>query len=325
MITELVPPAPTTSREPLAVSVVVPTFNRRASLLRLLASLERQTLPHRRFEVVVVDNNSTDGTNDAILAYATQRRMSVRVLIEPQQGAAHARNRGIRESSAAILVFTDDDVEAEPQWLAAILRGFEELPASAIGGRTLPSWDCALPEWWLPEYEKAFLRNWGDEVCRVTEFPFFYGQNLAVRRVTLERVGGFDPRRGPKGRRYASGEDADLCRRMHDSGEALYYLPAAVVRHHVGAERLSRRYFRRRFRASGASHALQRILESRPLELPYQVKALITGLPKWLGTSFGAQRFRCELEVWYRAGFLREGIRAKLFALPRRDGKSFDL
>jgi len=286
------------------VSVVIPTYNRRDSLLRLLSSLDRQSLDKERFEVVVVDNNSTDGTLDAVAREARGLRLRLRSVSEPEQGAVHARNRGIRETSAPFVAFTDDDIEVEANWLEEILRGFERYSASAVGGRTQAVWDAPLPDWWLPEYEKPFARNRGAEACRVTTFPFFYSLNLAVRRLLFSEIGVFDPRLGPRGRRHVVGEDADLCRRIHENGGSLYYLPDAVVNHHVEAERLTRHFLRRRFYYSGMTHLMARRIEARSLELPYQLKALLAGLGRWLGATSRSERFRRELEVWYRIGNL---------------------
>lgn len=296
-------------RESLAVSVVVPTFNRCASLLRLLESLERQTLLHGRFEVVVVDNNSTDGTRDAVLRYASGSRTKVRLLSEPLQGPAHARNRGIRESSAAILAFTDDDIEAEPQWLEKILQGFDEHAAQAVGGRAIPVWEVDLPDWWMPTYEHIFVRNWGDQPCEVSEVPFFYSLNLSIPREVLSRVGLFNTRFGPQKGRYLVGEDVDLCRRIHHNGGHLYYLPQAVVRHHIPAERLTRRFLRRRYYARGVTLALHRAIEKRPLEMLYQAKRFLVSVPEWLAAGSPAERFHSELQARKLAGYLAMAVR----------------
>ena len=289
---------------PPDVSVVIPTYNRRDSLVRLLSSLDRQTLGQDRFEVVVVDNNSTDGTADAVDRRARELRLRLRCVSELEQGAVHARNRGIRETSAPVVAFTDDDIEVDAAWLEEILRGFERYSASAVGGRTQAVWEAPLPDWWLPEYEKPFARNWGTEACRVTTFPFFYSLNLAVKRSVLGEIGLFDPRLGPKGHRHVVGEDADLCRRIHESGGSLYYLPEAVVHHHVEAERLTRRFLRRRFYYAGMTHLTARKIQGRNLELPYQLKSVITNLVRWLSPASRTERFRRELDVWYRVGTL---------------------
>ena len=288
--------------------MVVPSYNRRDSLLRTLESLTRQTFDPTDFEVVVVDNNSSDGTAQAVARYADRRNGHLRCLREAAQGAAHARNRGIRETSSPIVAFLDDDVEADANWLEKMLSGLADSRAAAVGGRTEPVWDGALPDWWLPEYEKVFARNWGDARRTVVEFPFFYSLNFAVRREVLAAVGAFDPRLGPKGHRHVVGEDADLCRRIHQTGGSLYYLPDAVVYHHVESERLTRNFFRRRFYYSGMTHLTERQIEGRSLELPYQVKALATGLVRWLSARSKSERFRHELELWYRAGNLVAGL-----------------
>jgi len=292
----------------LDVAVVIPTYNRRDSLLRTLDSIARQTFPANRFEVVVVDNNSNDRTSEAVTSFGARRQLRVKCVRETDQGVTYARNRGIRETSAPVVVFTDDDVEADPRWLEELMRGLERSGAAAAGGRTETVWEGPLPDWWLPDYDKLFARNWGDAPTRVTEFPFFYSQNFAVRRETLAAVGGFDPRLGPKASDYVAGEDADLCRRIHESGRMLYYLPQAIVRHRVGSDRLNRRFLRRRFYGSGVAHAIHRRIQKRPLEPAYQLRRVAGELRDWLVAKSAADRFRRELDVWQRAGFLRVWI-----------------
>jgi GT2 family glycosyltransferase len=296
-------------KAPPDLSLVVPTYNRRASLLRLLASLESQTFPAGRLEVVVVDNASTDGTRDAIERHARTSRLALRCVGETRQGASHARNRGIAETTAPIVVFTDDDIETDESWLEEIMRAFAEHPeAHAVGGRTEPIWETALPPWWQPNYEHAFLYNWGEEPCIVTREPFFFTHNLAVKREVLAAIGIFDTRLGPKGRRYLAGEDVDLGLRIRDGGGVLWYWPRAVVRHHVSSERLTRAYFRRRFYARGENDALRRSKTGKDLHLRYQCKVLLQTLGRWVLTRDASARFRSELSAWWSIAYLIHGV-----------------
>lgn len=292
----------------IAAAVVVPSFNRRGSLLRLLDSLDRQTLDPRRYEVVVVDNNSTDATSEAVEAFARRARARLRCVREPAQGAAHARNRGIRETSAPVVAFTDDDASADPRWLEELLAALQTRAAAGVGGRTLPAWDAALPPWWLPEYDKAFVRNWGDTARPVAEFPFFYSVNLALRRDVFARVGVFETRLGPTATAHVVGEDADLCRRVHEAGGSLVYWPPAIVHHHVEATRLTRRFLRRRFYYSGVTHAAQRVIRGGDVALAYHAKELAGETWRWLLAPSATERLRRELALWYRAGVISRSL-----------------
>ena len=290
------------------VVVLVPTFNRRDSLDRLLQSLDRQTLARERFEVVIVDNNSTDGTAPTVDAFARSSRARIRLLQEAAQGAAYARNRGVRETASPIIASTDDDVEADPRWLEEALHGLELHCAAAVGGRTLPVWNGSLPEWWIPDYEKVFLKDLGTESRRVLPPDYFYTHNIVVRREALGRAGLFDTRLAPTGRQHLVGEDVELCRRMQENGDALYYVPEAIVRHHVDAYRLSRAFFRRRYFYRGVSYALRNRLRGKPLEIPYRVKELAVSIAGWLRARDATKRFELELALWRDIGYVAKGL-----------------
>src|SRR4051794_32553856 len=140
----------------LEVSVVLSTYNRgpllEPALRSVLAQQQALTPP---FELIVVDNNSTDGTRDIIQRIAAGDPR-VRYVFEAPQGLSHARNAGIREARAPFIAFTDDDVRAEPDWIAALLRAFRESPeVDFVGGRVLPIWPSPPPAWltcdhWAP-------------------------------------------------------------------------------------------------------------------------------------------------------------------------------
>lgn len=130
-----------------AISVVVPTFNRAGSLMRLLAALRDQDAEGIRYEVLIVDNGSTDETA-AIVERAALRDPRVQFLREPRQGASYARNAGIARAAAPIVAFVDDDVVPARDWMLAVKRAFDAHPeADCIGGRVEPRWPPHVPRW----------------------------------------------------------------------------------------------------------------------------------------------------------------------------------
>ena len=146
------------------------TYNRADSASRgHRLTCSARTIPRRRpFELLVVDNNSTDATPE-VVARARARDDRVRYLRETKQGVSHARNAGIAAARAPILAFTDDDVRVGPGWLAAIARAFCQYPgASAVGGKVLPLWPAPPPPWltraqWAP----LALVDYGEHPVRV--------------------------------------------------------------------------------------------------------------------------------------------------------------
>lgn len=234
-------------------SVIVCTYNRAASLRDTLAALAAQeAAPGLEWEVLVVDNNSRDDTRRVVEA-AQRTWPRLRYVFESAQGLSHARNRGIAESTGEILLFTDDDVLPEPDWLAATLAGLARHRADACGGYIAPIWESPPPAW-LTERFYGFLAVRTD---RTDDYPITgpeqapFGANMAVRRRVFDQVGGFDTSRGRKGKVLASGEDGELFERILRAGFKAVFLGSSKVHHKVESFRLTKRYFRHwRFQTS---------------------------------------------------------------------------
>jgi len=150
---------------PPDISVVVCTYNRAALLTRTVESLFAQQAEAARFEILVVDNNSTDNTRAIVESLQTKSPVRLRYFFEPRQGNAYARNTGVEQAQAPIVAFIDDDVVAADGWVSAIKSGFDRYPQlSFIGGKVLPLWDTDPPSWltrshWAP----LALLDYGDE------------------------------------------------------------------------------------------------------------------------------------------------------------------
>jgi GT2 family glycosyltransferase len=220
------------------ISVVIPVRNGARSLPALLASLGRQTLAPERFEVVVVDNASTDATA------AVARAAGATVVVEPVPNRSRARNRGIEAARADRLAFTDADCVADERWLEAMLACRDEAPLVAgpveVTTSPRPNDIERLEARWRFAQEHWVKEGWAATA------------NLSVDRAALDAVGGFDP----VYRRAA--EDPDLCLRARDAGFALGWCPGAVIRHE--AESSLAPTLRRAFRhGDGASQAYYRI------------------------------------------------------------------
>jgi glycosyltransferase involved in cell wall biosynthesis len=195
------------------VSVVVPTRNRSESLGQLLTSLESQSLEPERFEVLVVDDGSTDGTAALLEEVNARAPYELRVLRQPSAGAAAARNRGWRESSAPLVAFTDDDCVATPGWLAELVRSAADSEGTILQGRTE-----------LAETDREKIGPFS----RVLEIkgpnPYYATCNILYPRWVLERIGGFDES-------FRTGEDTDLGWRAHAAGAEYRFVPEAVINH----------------------------------------------------------------------------------------------
>lgn len=234
-------------------SIIVCTYNRAASLQDTLAALAALHAPaDLDWEVLVVDNNSRDATRQVV--ETLQRDWPrLRYVFEPAQGLSHARNRGIAEAAGEVILFTDDDVLPEPDWLATTLAGLEKYGADACGGYIAPIWETPPPAW-LTERFYGFLAVRSD---RSDDYPITasgqapFGANMAFRRQVFERVGPFDTTRGRKGKVLASGEDGEMFERILGAGVKVVFLGTSRVHHKVESFRLTKAYFRRwRFQTS---------------------------------------------------------------------------
>jgi glycosyltransferase involved in cell wall biosynthesis len=235
-------------------TVIISTYNRCRNLPRCLDALERQSgVDGLAWEVLVVDNNSTDDTRNVVESFAARSSMHLRYAFEPEQGLSNARNRGVRESSAPLYAFIDDDIAASPGWLAAFHRTFLIHDADAVGGRIHLDPSLSLPRWVDAHAElKGFLgyQDFGDEPFQMDglrRYPF--GGNMAFHRRVSERIGHFDPRLGRKGlgsRRSElfKGEEGDYFRRLTEAAGRIFYAPEAIVFHRVEPFQLKKRYFR---------------------------------------------------------------------------------
>jgi len=235
--------------ESVSASIIVCTYNRHKSLQHTLSCLAAQnTSPELAWEVIVVDNNSSDRTFEIVQAYQKAQVIpSLRYEFEEKQGLSHARNRGIRSAHGDVVLFTDDDVCAEPDWLHRVLEGMDSYDCDACGGYIAPVWDVPVPPW-LTERFYGFLAVRTEEngptfVTEESDMPF--GANMAFHRSVFERVGIFDTNLGRKGKVLAGGEEIDLFMRLIASGGNVMYLPQARVHHHIEAFRMKKQYLRR--------------------------------------------------------------------------------
>lgn len=236
------------------ISVLVCTRNRSRALARCLAAVSRQQTSFA-FETIVVDNGSTDETRACVEA-ASQRDPSIRYVAEPEPGLSRARNRGAQASSSPLLLSLDDDAEPLPGWLEAFHRAARESSAAAIGGPILARFEETPPPWLAGQLRVLSAQDYGAERIAIDRSPYLLGGNLALRKVDLEAVGGFDEAFGRKGETLFQGEDIDLCERLLAAGKPLVYEPAAAVYHWITAERFEAKYWRKRAYDTGRTLGL---------------------------------------------------------------------
>jgi glycosyltransferase involved in cell wall biosynthesis len=231
------------------ISVVICTYNRCNQLKDTLVSLAQLSVPDDLpWQLVVVDNNSSDETKEVVESFARIPRLNAKYVLERNAGLSHARNRGIAESQGEIISFLDDDVVVTSDWLAEIWKAFQQYGAMCVGGRVLLRGDPQMPSWWHQTFDVAVGKfDRGDGVILYENGDtalIGIGANMSFRRVVFERYGLFDAEMGRIGNRHTTGEETDLVLRLRRNNELAVYYPGAVVYHCISNDRFSKRYLR---------------------------------------------------------------------------------
>jgi len=249
---------------PMFVTVTIQTHNRSAVLAETLESLRPLRCPAGvEYEILIVDNNSTDGTQEVIREYGGILAPRLRGIFESRQGLSHARNRALQEAKGQIVSFLDDDVIVDPDWLSAVAGAFEEHSAAVVGGKSYLIYRSQRPAWLSEHYEFFLSRlDYGDRVI-VGIDKDLYGLNFSVRKDIVLQAGGFNPSLGRCGGvSFRSGEESDLLRRIRGLGGVVVYEPRAVVGHIIPGERLRMKWFMKRAFAAGVDIETMRLPEA---------------------------------------------------------------
>ena len=243
------------------LSAIVCTLNQAGYLRKVLGSLRAQTLPREAYEVIVVDNGSTDATRPTVESFADMGNLLY--VFDPVPGLSHARNTGWRRARGEIVAYLDDDAVAGPDWLARLRHAYRTLqPTPAcVGGRVLPIWEAEKPSWVDRELEHHLSAvDWLRPAMFLDEDGLYlHGSNVSYLRSVLEESGGFPPGLGRKGDCLLSNEEIWMQAFLRSRGRPIRYDPEIVVQHHVKARRLTRSWFYKRFFWQGVSDVLLEI------------------------------------------------------------------
>lgn len=232
-----------------AISVVICTYNRAVYLPEALSSLYNQTISKDQFEVIVVNNNSTDNTEQVCKEFiATHMDGQFYYSNETEQGASFARNTGAALAKGELLCFMDDDAVAKPDYLALILAFFKAHPdAGGLGGRIIPRYIPEEPKW-MSHFVSSLVGNfdYSKEVCVFSANKYPLESNMIIKKSDFDQVNGFNTALpGVKGTLRIGGEGKEFFLKLKAIGRTIYYHPEVIVDHVVETHKLTPEYMYR--------------------------------------------------------------------------------
>ncbi len=262
------------------ISIIICTYNRCESLKETLDSLCSQEHDGLfNYEVIVVDNNSTDKTKEVVEDYTERFNGRFRYALEPNQGLSNARNKGIKEAKGEIIAFTDDDCIVDKKWLLNIYETYKKYEFDALGGRILPIYPENTPQWIKDNNDllcgPIVFHDYGEDIKRhQNPMSEMIGANMAFRSKVFQEVGLFHPDLGAgKG---TMGDETELIRRLRKRQLKIYYCGKALVFHPIENERTNLEYIAKWNISYGRFEAKNLILlSSKPL-------AYCFGAPRYL-------------------------------------------
>jgi glucosyl-dolichyl phosphate glucuronosyltransferase len=298
----------------MRASVIICTYNRASHLAVALESLTRMAVPaNLDWEVLIVDNNSTDSTKLVAADFAAKHPDRIRYIFEGAQGKSFALNTGTREARGDILAFSDDDVTFDSNWLVELIGTFEKLGCAGVGGKIVPIWSSSKPSWYQEDgpgkLSPAIVSfDMGENPCPIKTALF--GANMAFKREMFLKYGDFRPDLGLSAEKRIGAEDSEFCRRLIKGGEVLFYAPTAIVYHPVEKYRTEQSYFQSWYLGRGRASVREAGIPLNAIRyfgVPrYLLLVLFKDAVKWLVSFNSKRRFFYKLEVFETIGRIQE-------------------
>lgn len=249
----------------IQISAIICTYNRSHYLHKALNSLINQTLSKDDYEILVIDNGSSDDTKKVTEGFF--HIQNLRYIYEPILGLSQARNTGWKNAKGKYIAYLDDDAVASPQWLEKIVEAFERVKPmpGCIGGKIEPIWESARPPW-LSERALTLLPiiDWAATPIILNNNQWLAGANMAFLAGLLRTAGGFNENLDRKGSRFLYGSDILLEKYIRSKGYHCFYHPEIIVKHHIPSSRLTQGWFLNRSFGQGVSDGLIHIYQESP-------------------------------------------------------------
>ena len=238
------------------ISIIVPSFNNSRYLYIALESILNQSFDKSKYEVIIVDNGSTDDTKKVVNKLINNNtETSIKYIFDSVPGQLTGRHRGVHEANGEILVFIDSDIIADTNWLSAISETFKDSSVMLVGGKSLPNYEVDPPRWleWFWNRNGSInicghlsLIDYGNEMKEIDPI-YVWGLNFSIRKSSLFELGGFHPDVIPKKYQHFQGDgETGLTIKAKEHGMKAIYQPKALVYHWVPQNRMTYEYFDKR-------------------------------------------------------------------------------
>lgn len=266
------------------ISVILCTYNRDKYIYNVLKSIAENDFPTTDYEIVLVNNNSTDNTESECDRFHNDYpQVNFRRILETNQGLSYARNAGITNAQGDLLVYVDDDATVNREYLATYHTFFQRNPQSvAAGGPILPVYETQEPSW-MSHYTRQLITGrlfLGHQEQQFPKGSYPGGGNAAYRKQVFDTVGLFNVELGRKGNSLIGAEEKDLFDKMNTHNMKFYYLPTAILYHIIPEKKLTQDYFDRLTYSIGVSERTRTTAISRTK----YCKRLFQELIKWGGS-----------------------------------------
>jgi len=301
----------------IKLTIAICTFNRAEYLKETLSDLAVQSADNDLFEILIINNNSTDQTENVCRQFDRMHpELNFRWTTETEQGLSAARNRAIKKAGADHILYIDDDVHLPKNFVQRALNCLANLPElKAGGGRIFVTFDETNPDWIPSELMPMFgLHDLGEHYRFYPRDNFPRGGNMLIHKQVVERIGLFDPKLGRSGEIMIGSEEKAFFERARTNGFSLHYLPELLLYHRIGPNRLKRDYLENQ--SIGIGQSERRRLAGQPLKLAGK---LLSELFKLAGSVFLAAGYLAQgktkaahfiliFRIWVLKGFLSEKL-----------------
>ena len=230
------------------LSIIICTYNREKYIYNVLQSIAQNDFPTDLYEIVLINNNSTDQTEEKCKLFQQDYpQVCFRYFIETEQGLSHARNRGIKEAEGDLLIYVDDDALVNKEYLSAYHELFlQEKNLFAAGGPIIPMYETEQPKW-MSFFTKEMITGYLYQGNKIGSFKRRYpgGGNAAYRKEVFEKTGLFNVDLGRKGDNLVGSEEKDIFDKMTALNMQILYHPNAILYHIIPESKLTNAYFNR--------------------------------------------------------------------------------